>query len=124
MLHELHDDLDVTTAGADVATDPARIVWAQPESKLWVATNGGDYVGMVEFGAGHFTSFDQVGGVIGTSSSLPIAREMVTSAFGNDHRSPLDVPDSPEALVALSMVRPEQGDRTGSHSAEAAPASR
>lgn len=81
------------------------IVWASPEPRLWVATYGGDYVGRVEFAAGHFTGFDRLGAVIGTSGDLPIAREMVSSAFGNGHHGTLDVPDSPEALTAAGHFR-------------------
>ncbi|MDO9398829.1 MAG: hypothetical protein Q7T71_19970 [Herbiconiux sp.] len=76
------------------------LVWATPEPKLWVATELGEYAGMVEFADGHFTGYDRTGRSLGSHSSLPEAQAALTG-----HRAPrLSALPLPYVAVVVGTV--------------------
>ena len=65
----------------DMTTDrPLDVVWASPETGLWVASILGDYAGMIEFAEGHFVVSDAAGRVIASAPSIPEAKAALAAA--------------------------------------------
>jgi hypothetical protein len=60
---------------AAAVVDPTS--WSSPDENLWVASNLGEFAGMVEFRDGHFVAGDRTGNTLGNFSSIPAAREAV-----------------------------------------------
>ena len=64
------------------ATEPVDVVWATPDSNLWVATVAGEFAGMVEFADGHFVVTDHTGSVVTSESSIPAAQAALPTRVG------------------------------------------
>ena len=60
---------------AAAVADPTS--WSSPDENLWVASNLGEFAGMVEFRDGHFVAGDRTGRELGVFSSIPAARSAV-----------------------------------------------
>jgi hypothetical protein len=58
------------------------LVWAQPADDLWIASAGGEFAGMVEFGDGHFIATDRTGVLLDTVSGVPGAMHAVATQRG------------------------------------------
>ena len=58
------------------------ISWSSPEAKLWVATRGGEYAGMVEYSAGHFVATGPTGERFGGYSDVAQAKSAVDARAG------------------------------------------
>jgi hypothetical protein len=56
----------------------AILLWASPEDNLWVASQNGEYAGMVEFTDGHFMVSDPTGHQLGSHSNLREAKAAIT----------------------------------------------
>jgi hypothetical protein len=66
-----------TTIERDAAAVADPTSWSSPDENLWVASNLGEFAGMVEFRDGHFVAGDRTGNELGNFSSIPAARDAV-----------------------------------------------
>lgn len=60
-------------------TELSPVIWAEPESKLWVGARDGEYAGMIEYAEGHFVCTGPTGEPLGSASDLTQAMSVVTS---------------------------------------------
>jgi len=51
------------------------IMWSSPDINLWVATQSGEFAGMIEFSQGHFVVSDATGSLIATTTNIPAAQD-------------------------------------------------
>lgn len=54
--------------------DTARIAWTSPDRGLWVASEKGDFTGMIERRDGKYIATDALGTPVGSFESLPDAQ--------------------------------------------------
>lgn len=87
----------------------AQILWASPETDLWVASRSGEYAGMVEFRDGHFVARDSTGGSLGEFSSIPAARDAV-NASGTGSPAPR-LTATTSRFIRRGGARPERRTR-------------
>ncbi|MET0954390.1 MAG: hypothetical protein ABWY68_00475 [Cryobacterium sp.] len=68
-------------------TRATEIEWTSPATNLWVATENGEYAGMVEFVTGHFTVRSSTGSPVAECTSIPAAQ----AALARHLASPVSV---------------------------------
>jgi len=69
----------------DRNTRATEIEWTSPATNLWVATENGDYAGMVEFVAGHFSVRSSTGTAIAECTSIPAAQAALAQHLASPH---------------------------------------
>jgi hypothetical protein len=74
-----------TTMKREAAVVAGLTSWTAPDENLWVASNLGEFAGMVEFRDGHFVAGDRTGNILGNFSSIPAAREAVDVSITMSH---------------------------------------
>jgi hypothetical protein len=84
------------TAVSTAAPAVPEIRWASPEAKLWVATRGADFAGIVEFREGHYEVSDGLGAQLGARATLRDAKALIARAN--------EVVKSPAALTYIAVV--------------------
>jgi hypothetical protein len=68
---------DIRRTDARAQAPVAPLAWAAPEAKLWVATRGGEYAGMVEYLGGHYECSGATGEQLRSASDLAQAKAIV-----------------------------------------------
>ena len=71
-----------TLAPAPRTLDAEPVTWSMPEAKLWVAEQGGEFAGFVEFCDGHYEATDARGARLDSRGTLAQAKSLIAEPTG------------------------------------------